>query len=228
MPNYKNLSDRGSVLNAITEYDQLGQQAFLKRYGFGKARTFVMIHNGRQYDSKAIVGAAYGHQFGKPLLATDFSGGQVTVVPLLMGLGFEVVALGLDDNTVALSEEVPNSMWEGAKRTVSVNAYERSAAARAKCIETHGSACAICEFKFGQFYGKEFYGFIHIHHKTPVSQVGTRYEVDPEKDLVPLCPNCHAIIHYGNKTRTVDEVKALILKSKQQNRTSAKEPDACE
>jgi 5-methylcytosine-specific restriction protein A len=211
MSNYRNLSDAKAVLKAIAEYDQLGQEAFLKRYGFGKARSFVLIHGGRHYDSKAIVGAAYGHQFGTPLKPTDFSGGLATVVPLLGGLGFEVVALGINDNTAALAEEVPDSMWEGGKRTVSINAYERSAEARAKCIEAHGSSCAICGFDFGRIYGDKFHGFIHVHHKTPVSQVGAKYKVNPEKDLIPVCPNCHAIIHYGNETRSVDDVRSLFI-----------------
>ncbi|MFC2993674.1 HNH endonuclease [Halomonas tibetensis] len=175
---------------------------------------FMLIHNGKQYDSKAIVGAAYEHQFGEPLRNTDFSGGQASVVPKLSSLGFKVVALEVTDSTSALAQEVPESMWEGGKRMVSVNAYERSAAARAACIEAHGSRCAICDFDFGEVYGAEFLGFIHVHHRVPVSEVGARYEVDPVKDLVPLCPNCHAIVHYGNKTRSEEEVKQRIKKAK--------------
>lgn len=214
MANYRDLSDRDAVLTAITECDQLGRTKFLEKYGYGKARMFMLIHNGKQYDSKAIVGAAYEHQFEEPLLNTDFSGGQATVVPKLSSLGFKVVALELNDSTSALAEEVPESMWEGGKRTLSVNAYERSAEARAACIEAHGSRCAICDFDFGEQYGPEFQGFIHVHHRLPVSQVGERYEVDPVKDLVPLCPNCHAVVHYGNKTRSEEEVRKRIQKSK--------------
>lgn len=212
MPNFKDLSDPKAVLKAIGEYDRLGQDAFLKRYGFGKARNFILLHAGRRYDSKAIVGAAYGHQFSEPLKSTDFSGGLATVVPLLGRLGFKVVALDVNDNTVALPEEVPESMWEGGKRTVTVNAYERSPEARAQCIEAHGSSCAICGFDFGRTYGDNFHGFIHVHHKTPVSKVGARYEVDPRKDLIPVCPNCHAVIHYGNETRSIEDVKLLLSK----------------
>lgn len=214
MTNYRDLSDRSAVLKAIAEFDALGRSAFLKKYGYGKALTFLLIHNGRQYDSKAIVGAAYQHQFGKPLRNTDFSGGRASVVPKLSILGFKVVALEVTDSTTALAEEVPESMWEGGKRAVSVNAYERSAEARAACIEAHGSKCAICNFDFGEVYGPEFLGFIHVHHRVPVSKVGARYKVNPEKDLVPLCPNCHAVVHYGNKTRLEDEVRQMVRKPK--------------
>ena len=214
MANYRYLSDRNSVLKAIAECDRLGRSAFLEKYGYGKALRFVLLHKGKQYDSKAIVGAAYEHQFGKPLRNTDFSGGQASVVPKLVSLGFKVIALAVTEDTSALSEEVPESMWEGGKRTVTVNAYERSADARAACIDANGSSCAICGFDFGQFYGPDFEGFIHVHHRVPVSSVGERYEVDPVNDLVPLCPNCHAVVHYGNKTRSEEDVRQCIRNAK--------------
>jgi len=53
-PNFRDLSDSKAVLNAIAEYDKLGQEAFLKRYGYGKARNFILLYSGRRYDSKAM------------------------------------------------------------------------------------------------------------------------------------------------------------------------------
>ena len=55
---------------------------------------------GRLYDSKAIVGAAYGYAFPDraPLSAGDFTGGEATVEYLLRNLGFEVVRIGQDWN----------------------------------------------------------------------------------------------------------------------------------
>ncbi|MFD5831276.1 HNH endonuclease [Lentzea sp. NPDC060358] len=80
-----------AVLKAVAEHDRLGADAFRERYGFGPARTYSLVHNGKEYDSKAIVGVAHGHLPGRsPLNAEDFSGGQVTVVRLLRSLGFEV------------------------------------------------------------------------------------------------------------------------------------------
>jgi len=57
------LTDRNAVLSAIAEYDSIGQSAFLAKYGFAPARRYQLQHDGRSYDSKAIVGAAYGYQF---------------------------------------------------------------------------------------------------------------------------------------------------------------------
>lgn len=64
----------------------------MKKYGFHKARKFFLIIDGREYDSKAIVGAAYGYQFPEkgPLAYDDFRGGAISVQPLLESLGFTV------------------------------------------------------------------------------------------------------------------------------------------
>ncbi len=208
--NYRELTERGAVLSAIAECDTLGREAFLERYGFRRARTYVLVHNGRQYDSKAIVGAAFGYQFGAPLKPTNFSGGRATVRPKLESLGFRVLALELDETSTALPEEVPPTLWEGARRSISVNAYERNPDARAKCIEHHGAKCTICGFDFAATFGEEFLGFIHVHHIVPLAKVRARYKIDPIKDLLPVCPNCHAVIHYGGDTRGVAHVRAMI------------------
>jgi 5-methylcytosine-specific restriction enzyme A len=80
-----------AVVLAIEEHDELGQEDFLRKYGFGRARQYVLIRDGKPYDSKAIVGAAHGYLLGEaPLAARNFSGGQATVERLLRKLGFTV------------------------------------------------------------------------------------------------------------------------------------------
>jgi 5-methylcytosine-specific restriction protein A len=82
---------RTHVLAAIAEYNRLGQIEFLRRYGFDRARSYLLIHEGKSYDSKAIVGAAHGFLPGtQPLAAGQFSGGEATVGRLLRRLGFTV------------------------------------------------------------------------------------------------------------------------------------------
>jgi hypothetical protein len=86
------LTDPAAVKEAIAEFDRLTRDVFLHRYDFGRAREYFLIYKGREYDSKAIVGAAYGYQFPDrgPLGPHDFSGGDATVVPKLDALGFTV------------------------------------------------------------------------------------------------------------------------------------------
>jgi 5-methylcytosine-specific restriction enzyme A len=82
---------RRAVVEAIEEYDRLGQEDFLERYGFDRARQYLLVHDGKRYDSKAIVGAAHGFLAGeRPLVAGEFSGGEATVGRLLRRLGFTV------------------------------------------------------------------------------------------------------------------------------------------
>jgi hypothetical protein len=87
------ITDPGAIRAAMAEYDNIGQEAFLNKYGFGRARRYYLQGaEGKAYDSKAIVGAAHGYQFpdGGPLRSSDFSGGDSTVKALLEQLGFTV------------------------------------------------------------------------------------------------------------------------------------------
>ena len=99
---------------------------------------------------------------------------------------------------------------EGARRSVLVNAYERDPVARQRCINHYGAACVICGFDFGIVFGPDASGFIHVHHLTPLSEIGQEYSVDPIRDLRPVCPNCHAVIHLNRETRTIDEVCKML------------------
>jgi hypothetical protein len=81
---------RADVLRAIEEYDRLGQDQFLAEHGFGRATAYLLIHNGRSYDSKAILGVAYGFVTGTPLLSREFSGGVHGAAGVLGKLGFEI------------------------------------------------------------------------------------------------------------------------------------------
>jgi putative restriction endonuclease len=82
-----------SVLAALAEFDRLGEDRFLNKYGFGPARSYFLAHQDRRYPSKAIVGAAHGFAFPEqgPLRSEDFSGGEATVGRVLERLGFQVL-----------------------------------------------------------------------------------------------------------------------------------------
>ncbi len=78
------------VRQAAAEYDELGQDEFLARYGFGRVRAYLLIIDDKAYDSKAVLGAAYKHATGRPLGPEDFSGGAAGAARVLRALGFEV------------------------------------------------------------------------------------------------------------------------------------------
>ncbi len=111
-----------------------------------------------------------------------------------------------------LSEEVSDEpkLVEGSVCQVSINSYERNPEARRRCIEHHGTSCCVCGFNFEEKFGSMAQGFIHVHHLKPLSEIQEEYKVDPIADLRPVCPNCHAIIHLGGKTRSIEEVKSWL------------------
>jgi hypothetical protein len=123
--------------------------------------------------------------------------------------------LDLKEREQPLPEEVtePGELREGAVKIIAVNAYERNAEARRQCIAAHQPRCCICGFDFGAAYGPEFDGFIHVHHLRPLSEIGGEYEVNPIEDLRPVCPNCHAVVHFGGRNRSIEEVKELLRRA---------------
>jgi HNH endonuclease len=112
--------------------------------------------------------------------------------------------------TAAGDEQFP----EGTAYEVIVNQYERNPAARARCIEHHGAQCSVCGLDFGITYGPAAKGYIHVHHLLPLSQIKSTYEVDPMRDLRPVCPNCHAVLHLGGQTRSIEEVQRMLRRAR--------------
>ena len=114
-----------------------------------------------------------------------------------------------------LAEEIlaPNKFTEGATKTISVNIYERNPQARKKCIEHYGCNCVVCDFNFGDEFSELGQGFIHVHHLKPLSEIGQEYKLDPIKDLRPVCPNCHAMLHRKKDTLGIDELRKLKTQS---------------
>lgn len=106
------------------------------------------------------------------------------------------------------------NLYEGARKQIYVNKYERNHIAREQCIEHYGATCVICNFDFEKMYGEVGRNVIHVHHLKPLSEIGKTYSVDPINDLRPVCPNCHGIVHRKNPAYSVDEVKAMLINAR--------------
>lgn len=113
-----------------------------------------------------------------------------------------------------ISEEVQSfgKYVEGVLRTIKVNVYERSPKARNICISYYGAKCVACGFDFQKVYGEIGRGLIHVHHLIPISKLKKKYHIDPIKDLRPVCPNCHAIIHRNQEPLSIEKLKKIIKK----------------
>jgi len=99
---------------------------------------------------------------------------------------------------------------EGAVIRVLTNRYERSPRNRALAILIHGTTCLGCGLQMGDRYGAIAADHIHIHHTTPIHQMGAEYVCNPKTDLVPLCPNCHFVCHLRNPPLGVSELRQLV------------------
>jgi predicted HNH restriction endonuclease len=119
------------------------------------------------------------------------------------------------------AESVPNSSaaattkegrvhYEGTPVSVNMTVYERDRGARLECLKHYGYLCSVCQFDFFRTYGEIGTDMIHVHHLTPVSHISETHVVNPIRDLRPICPNCHAVIHRRQPPFSIEEVKKMI------------------
>jgi len=128
-------------------------------------------------------------------------------------VGYGIYQLANIEN-IAIPEEIENSetFIEGAVTEILVNSFERSPIARNACIEHYGVSCSVCDFNFEDTYGEIGKNFIHVHHLKPLHEIKEEYSVNPVNDLRPVCPNCHAMLHRGEKCLSISELKQKLTK----------------
>lgn len=107
---------------------------------------------------------------------------------------------------VACDNEV-DELYEGSKQQGISSRYERNPYAREVCLKTKGYNCIICGFNFENHFGELGKDYIHVHHTKPLSERNQRYLLNPSIDLVPICPNCHSMIHRRRPAMNVEELK---------------------
>ena len=106
--------------------------------------------------------------------------------------------------------EDDEKLYEGALITVKANKYERNQKARKECVAKKGYQCLVCGRDFEATYGEIGKNFIHVHHLTPISSVGKEYELNVDTDLVPVCPNCHYMLHRKDPPYTIEEMREIL------------------
>jgi len=126
-------------------------------------------------------------------------------------LGMVIALLPVEEAGIQQEGET-QGLPEGAKVRIEINRYERNRLNRAACIAVHGFACKACGIDLGTMYGLIGERYIHVHHIIPVSQLGEGYVINPAEDLVPVCPNCHAMLHRQDPPLTPAQLKEIIVR----------------
>lgn len=154
-----NLTSAAAVQAALDEYERLGKDAFLRKYGFREANNYL-VRNPRTQglaDSKAIAGVALAYQYPESggLGPKAFSGGAVTVQRALERLGFEVVhqaglasAAGSDWSPEEVAATVADYL-SMLLAELSGQAVNKSAHRRVLLDKLNGRTEASVEFKHG-------------------------------------------------------------------------------
>jgi 5-methylcytosine-specific restriction protein A len=184
-----------------------------KQPGYSQAREHIRLIEDERYELLTfpiyIADLPEGSDEG-PAQIRDFT--PVLTSRRLVRIGarwFGAVAGASVQSSEELPEQ-PGGYAEGAARKVTVNSYERSGEAREACLRHYGYRCRACGFDFERAYGEIGKEFIHVHHIVPIATIRAAYRIDHIRDLIPVCPNCHALIHRTRPALSIDELRAII------------------
>lgn len=118
---------------------------------------------------------------------------------------------GLEEQAEPLSASTSAFYSEGGRVFFYGTKYERNKKNREMAIQYHGCKCKACGFDFEAVYGEMGKGFIEIHHTKPLYSLQEEIVIDYRTDLVPVCSNCHRILHRNKeKMLSIEELKQLI------------------
>ncbi len=146
MPSFQ-LVTRIHVLSAIREYDELGADEFLSKYGFDRSVDDILRERGKSYDSKAILGVAHRYATGTAATSEEFDGGKDGAAKVLTELGFRIDSLGPDGKVVA-AKRVPTPRTPRTRAPAKPAKIEPVVVICPKCftqLPTGGGACNYCD-----------------------------------------------------------------------------------
>jgi 5-methylcytosine-specific restriction protein A len=189
---------------------------FGKNFTHSKQPTFIKLLNGSltlhffaRWDSENVnflylgVGVITSYEDDHPVKEGK------TAIKVNARLQKELLSIGAE----GVVHENDSSMPIYGKRvSVVVNKYERDPDKRKECINHFGHKCQICDFSFDSRYGELGQDYCHVHHIEPLSEVGGEHDIDPTQDMIPVCANCHAMLHRKRPALKPDELRRLLKK----------------
>lgn len=115
-----------------------------------------------------------------------------------------------EDHSELPSNKEEAHLYAGKLKSIQVNIYERNPVARAICIKKNGFSCKVCGFNFEETYGDLGKNYIQVHYVKPLAESPGEHELSPETDLVPICANCHSMIHKKKPALTVEQLAMIV------------------
>ena len=202
------------VKQAIFRFNAMSEDE-RKRYG-QLSRTYFLIHNGQKFPPKMLIRIAL-NKTTKELEKENFDFNAIEAQTYLASLGFKIEGNREPRNTVENSQTVPHTSTPSQSKTSAAQPqtssttddkiendndkyheaqkYERLALKTGrnphvvrKIKAKKEYTCEVCNFNYNK-------RIVEAHHLTPLSKSDGEQEVSP-KDLIVLCPNCHALAHY--------------------------------
>lgn len=108
------------------------------------------------------------------------------------------------------SDAGPQADTEGATTSVTLDRFERSRVNRMACIAIQGVRCKVCGFDFAAVYGSLGEGYVEVHHLVQLADVAAPHVVDPAIDLIPVCSNCHSMLHRKREVMAPEQLRGIL------------------
>jgi predicted HNH restriction endonuclease len=203
--------DRETALRAIREYDELGPEKALEKYRAGTPKSYVLIHNGRQYPAKGI--ACIAIKILRPELMKEwkfqFVGGGRKALNHLKTLGLDRVTRRIEE------EKLRKRLYSEGKEVMrETRFFARNYALAQTCKVKAKYTCAACGYKPSALLGDRGKRSIEAHHVDPIAmrRVDDRRNgrEATEQDIAVLCANCHRLVHADDPVLTVTALRAIL------------------
>lgn len=137
-----------------------------------------------------------------------------SIIDILSG-DKDAIEKQMESDIESENEDIYEVHSEGRATKYYTTRYERDPRNRKAAIKIHGTKCMACGFDFEKVYGERGKDYIEVHHVVPLATRDAEIKIDPEKDLIVVCANCHRMIHRKkNQVLSLEELKQIISENK--------------
>ena len=121
------------------------------------------------------------------------------------------------NKAIKIAQENEPTVIEGNSVLAQHMRYERNSSFIQKIkqkamTENRMLNCHVCGFSFFEKYGEVGEGFIEAHHTNPLFERNGK-TITKREDIILVCSNCHRMLHRGNPTFRIEELKQKINKN---------------